>query len=445
MPAAPLERARARETRRGRRGGAVYPPPMDVDYPPQAEEFRARVKAFLGEHLPAGWSGMGGLPLEDREEFRAQWRRTLGEHQMLAVSWPQEYGGAGLSLVEQVVLAEEFALAGAPQGSENDAFGIGMLGNTLIHLGTEEQKQHYLPKILSGEQRWCQGYSEPDAGSDLAGIRTSAVLDGDEWVINGQKTWTSSGHLADHIFVLARTDPDAPKHRGITFLLVPMDQPGVEVRPIRNMAGYALFNEVFFTDARTGAQEVVGAVNDGWRVAMALLGFERGVTATTDAIRFKAEIDRLFALARERGVTSDARIRDRLAWCYSRVEVMRFRGLQALTRSLAGQRPGPEAAISKIIWSEYAQAYTELAVEILGPEALVPSGQATGGLLQMPEAGTENSSLSWLETFMSARAGTIYAGSSQVQRNIIGEVLLGLPKEPRLDTGPFRDLAKQRG
>jgi alkylation response protein AidB-like acyl-CoA dehydrogenase len=417
---------------------------MDIDYPPQAEQFRQRVRAFLGDNLPDGWTGLGGLEESEREKFRAQWRKTLADHQMLAVSWPKEYGGAGLTLVEQVVLAEEFARAGAPQGSENDTFGIGMLGNTLIHLGTEEQKQHYLPRILSGEQRWCQGYSEPDAGSDLAGIRASAVLDGDEWVINGQKTWTSAGHLADHIFVLARTDPSAPKHRGISFLLVPMDQPGVEVRPIRNMAGYALFNEVFFTDARTAAHEVVGGVNDGWRTAMALLGFERGVTATTDAIRFRAELDRLFALARERGLTSDPRVRDRLAWCHSRVEVMRFRGLQALTRSLNGQRPGPEAAISKIIWSEYAQAYTELAMEILGPEALVPTGQATGGLLQMPEAGTENSSLSWVETFLAARAGTIYAGSSQVQRNIIGEQLLGLPKEPRLDTGPFRELASRR-
>lgn len=417
---------------------------MDVDYPPQAEEFRTKVKAFLGQELPSGWSGMGGLPESEREQFREQWRTKLGENSMLAVSWPTEYGGAGLSLVEQVVLAEEFALAGAPMGSENDTFGIGMLGNTLIHLGTEEQKQHYLPKILSGEQRWCQGYSEPDAGSDLAGIRTSAVLDGDEWVINGQKTWTSAGHLADHIFVLARTDPDAPKHRGISFLLVPMDQPGVEVRPIRNLAGYALFNEVFFTDARTGAAEVVGGVNDGWRTAMALLGYERGVTATTDAMRFRADLDRLIALARERGLTSDTRIRDRLAWCHSRVEIIRFRGMQALTRYLAGKQPGPESAISKIIWSEYAQAYTELAMEILGPEALAPTGQATGGMLQMPEAGTENSPLSWVETFLAARAGTIYAGSSQVQRNIIGEVLLGLPKEPRMDTGPFRDLGKRR-
>ena len=418
---------------------------MDITYPPKAEEFRTRVRAFLDEHLPADWAGMGALDEQERESFREQWRRTLADNQMLAVSWPQEYGGAGLTLVEQVVLAEEFARAGAPQGSENDTFGIGMLGNTLIHLGTEEQKKHYLPRILSGEQRWCQGYSEPDAGSDLAGLRTAAVLDGDEWVINGQKTWTSSGHLADHIFVLARTDFDAPKHKGITFLLVPMDQPGVEVRPIRNMAGYSLFNEVFFTDARTASHEVVGGVNDGWRVAMALLGFERGVTATTDAIRFRAELDRLVALARERGLTADPRIRERLAWCHGRVEVMRFRGYSALTRSLAGSRPGPESAISKIIWSEYAQAYTELAMEILGPEAVAMPGQRTGGLLQMPEHGTENTARSWVETFLSSRAGTIYAGSSQVQRNIIGEQLLGLPKEPRMDAGPFRELGKGRG
>ena len=416
---------------------------MDITYPPEAEAFRVRVRAFLSEQLPAGWAGMGALDEDERERFRATWRQTLAEHGMLAVSWPVEYGGAGLTLVEQVVLTEEFAKAGAPQGSENDTFGIGMLGNTLIHLGTEQQRRHYLPRILSGEHRWCQGYSEPDAGSDLAGLRCAAVLDGDEWVINGQKTWTSSGHTADHIFVLARTDLIAPKHKGISFLLVPMDQPGVEVRPIRNMAGYALFNEVFFTDARTASHEVVGGVNDGWRTAMALLGFERGVTATTDAIRFRADLDRLVALARERGLTGDPRIRDRLAWCHGRVEVMRFRGYQALTRSLAGQRPGPESAISKIIWSEYAQAYTELAMEILGVEALEMTGQRTGGLLQMPEHGTENSARSWVETFMSARAGTIYAGTSQVQRNIIGEQLLGLPKEPRMDAGPFRELGRR--
>lgn len=417
---------------------------MDITYPPEAEAYRQRVRGFLVDHLPSGWSGLGGLEESERTRFRAGWRATLAENRMLAVSWPREYGGAGLSPLEQVVLAEEFARAGAPVGGENDGPGIGMLGSTLIQLGTEQQKREYLPKILTGEHRWCQGFSEPEAGSDLGGLRTRAVLDGDTWVINGHKIWISSAHLADHIFVLARTDVDAPKHRGISLLLVPMSQPGVVVEPIANLGGYSMFTEVFLTDATTGAGEILGGVNNGWSTAMTLLGFERTLSVTTDAIRYSGELDRLVAMARERGVTGDARIRDRLAWCYTRVEVIRMRGYQALTRYLAGQRPGTEAAITKTIWSEFAQAYTELAMEILGPEALAPTGQRTGGEMQMPEAGIENSSLSWVETFLAARAGTIYAGSSQIQRNIIGERLLGLPREPRSDTGPFRDLTSRR-
>jgi alkylation response protein AidB-like acyl-CoA dehydrogenase len=413
---------------------------MNITYPPAAEAFRVRLQGFLAEHLPSGWAGLGALAEEERSAFREDWRRTLAENQLLAVSWPTEFGGAGLTPLEQVVLAEEFARVGAPMGSENDGFGISMIGNTLIHVGTEAQKREYLPKILSGEHRWCQGFSEPDAGSDLGGLRTRAVLDGDRWLINGHKIWISSAHLADHIFVLARTDVDAPKHKGISMLLVPMDQTGVVVTPIVNLAGYSMFNEVFLTDATTGPDEVVGGVNNGWNTAMTLLGFERSISVTTDAIRFGGELDRLVALARDAGVLTDSRIRDRLAWCYTRVEVMRLRGYQALTSYLAGQRPGAESAIGKTIWSEFAQAYTELAMEILGPEALAPTGQRTGGAMQMPEPGIENSSMSWVETFLAARAGTIYAGSSQIQRNIIGERLLGLPREPRSDAGPFRDL-----
>jgi alkylation response protein AidB-like acyl-CoA dehydrogenase len=267
-----------------------------------------------------------------------------------------------------------------------------MLGNTLIHLGTEEQKKHYLPRILSGEQRWCQGYSEPDAGSDLAGIRTSAVLDGEEWVINGQKTWTSAGHLADHIFVLARTDPRRVKHRGISFLLVPMDQPGVEVRPIRNMAGYALFNEVFFTDARTGAARssarstTAGAPR--WRCSASSAASPRRPTRSASAPTSTG----CSALARERGVTNDARIRDRLAWCHSRVEVMRFRGYQALTRSLSG-RPAGTRVGDQQDHLERVRAGLHRAGD-RDPRTRRRSarpGQATGGMLQMPRPGTENS------------------------------------------------------
>lgn len=413
---------------------------MDLTYPASAERFRVQIREFIASNVPPGFAGLGAMSREEREDFVPRWRAALAENDLLAVSWPKEYGGAGLTVIEQVVMAEEFARAGVPSGTENDMFGINLLGNTLTVWGTEEQKKYFLPRILSGEDLWCQGYSEPDAGSDLAGLRTRAHLDGDEWLINGSKIWTSAGHLANWIFVLCRTDMDATKHKGISLLLVPMNQPGVEVRPIKNIVGESMFNEVFFTDARTVKDNVVGDVNAGWTVAMTLLGFERGVGATTDAIRFQADLDRLFALARERGMTHDPYIRERLAWCYSRVAIMRYRGYQALTRFLRGEHPGAESAITKLVWSEYYQRETELAMEILGEDVLTPSGHGTNGAIATADPGTPNSSRAWTESALSSRAATIYAGSSQVQRNIIGEQLLGLPKEPRLDAGPFREI-----
>jgi alkylation response protein AidB-like acyl-CoA dehydrogenase len=320
-----------------------------------------------------------------------------------------------------------------------------LLGNTLTVWGTEEQKRHFLPRILSGEDVWCQGYSEPDAGSDLAGLRTRAVLDGDEWVINGSKIWTSCGHLANWIYVLCRTDPDAAKHRGISLLLVPMEQAGVEVRPIKNIVGESMFNEVFFEDARTPKGNVVGEVNAGWTVAMTLLGFERTVGVTTDAIRFRADLDRLFELARDKGKADDPRIRERLAWCYGRVEIMRYRGYQALTRLLKGENPGFESAISKVVWTEYLQEETTLAMEMLGADVLTPSGPGTNGAITATDPGTPNTSRAWVESALASRASTIYAGSSQIQRNIIGEKILGLPKEPRVDAGTSKELVGSRG
>ena len=418
---------------------------MDLTYPDSAEEFRARIRAFIEVNVPAEFAGLGSLTQEGRDVFIQQWRAALADANLLAVSWPKEYGGAGLTLIEQVVIAEEFAKAGVPSGTENDIFGIGLLGNTLTVWGTEEQKRHFLPRILSGEDVWCQGYSEPDAGSDLAGLRTRAVLDGDEWVINGSKIWTSCGHLANWIFVLCRTDPDAARHRGISLLLVPMEQAGVEVRPIRNIVGESMFNEVFFEDARAAKGNVVGEVNAGWTVAMTLLGFERSVGATTDAIRFRADLDRLFALARDKGKTDDPRIRERLAWCYGRVEIMRYRGYQALTRFLKGENPGADSAITKLIWSEYLQEETTLAMEILGADVLTPSGPGTNGAITATDPGTPNTSRAWVESALASRASTIYAGSSQIQRNIIGEQILGLPKEPRVEAGAFRELVGSRG
>jgi alkylation response protein AidB-like acyl-CoA dehydrogenase len=404
---------------------------MNPTYGPEADAYRDKVQAFLAEKLPSNWTGIGQLPNDEVRGFVDSWRTVLYEAGYLAPGWPVEYGGAGLSALEQVILAEEFAKAGVPTGGSNDGFGIQMLGNTLLVWGTEEQKKHYLPRILSGEDIWCQGYSEPNAGSDLGSLALRATLDGDVWVLNGQKIWTSAGHLADHIFTLARTDPDAPKHKGISFLLVDMRQPGIEVRPIRMISGESEFNEVFYTDATCPKHEVVGGVNNGWAVAMSLLGYERGAGAATTPIRFQGEIDRLFLMAKERGVDQDPVIRQKLAWCYSKVQVMRYLGMRVLTQFLAGQQPGPDAGITKLYWSEYHQVVSELGVDILGADALVPTGRHPSSAFSADDAGAPNSSSSWVDTFLNARAGTIYAGSSQVQRNIIGEMVLGLPKEPK--------------
>ncbi len=404
---------------------------MHPVYPPEAAVYRTKVQAFLAEKLPKNWGGTGQLEGEDLEAFVTEWRAILAAAGYLAPNWPVEYGGAGLTALEQVILAEEFARAGVPGGGPNDVFGIQMLGNTLLRWGTEEQKKHYLPRILSGDDVWCQGYSEPNAGSDLSNVGLKGELDGDQWILNGQKIWTSAGHLADHIFTLARTDPDAPRHKGISFILVDMRQPGIEVRPIKMISGESEFNEVFYTDAVAPKGEVIGGVNNGWAVAMTLLGFERGEAAAVSPIRYQAELDRLLLMAKERGVNTDPRIRQRLAWCHSKVQMMRYLGMRTLTQFLQGHHPGPDAAIGKLFWSEYHKVVTELAMDIMGADAMVPTGRRPSSAFGADDAGAPNSTNSWAMTFLNARAGTIYAGSSQVQRNIVGEMVLGLPKEPR--------------
>jgi alkylation response protein AidB-like acyl-CoA dehydrogenase len=404
---------------------------MHPVYPPEAAVYRTKVQAFLAEKLPKNWGGTGQLQGEELEQFVAEWRVVLAEAGYLAPNWPVEYGGAGLTALEQVILAEEFARAGVPGGAPNDVFSIQMLGNTLLRWGTEEQKKHYLPRILSGDDVWCQGYSEPNAGSDLSNVGLKADLDGDQWILNGQKIWTSAGHLADHIFTLARTDSDAPRHKGISFILVDMRQPGIEVRPIKMITGESEFNEVFYTDAVAPKGEVIGGVNNGWAVAMTLLGFERGEAAAVSPIRYQAELDRLLLMAKERGVNTDPLIRQRLAWCHSKVQMMRYLGMRTLTQFLQGHHPGPDAAIGKLFWSEYHKVVTELAMDIMGADAMVPTGRPPSSAFGADDAGAPNSTNSWAMTFLNARAGTIYAGSSQVQRNIVGEMVLGLPKEPR--------------
>ena len=413
---------------------------MDFAYPAEADAYRSKVKAFLDANLPKDWKGIGAMNHEDAVKFSEDWRVKLRDNDFLAVTWPKEYGGAGLSHLEALVLAEEFAKAGVPSGIANDGFGIGMLGNTLLAVGTEEQRKHYLPRILSGEDRWCQGYSEPAAGSDLGNLGCRAELDGDEWVINGQKIWTSSGHLANHIFVLARTAPDEVKHRGITFLLVDMRQKGIEVRPIKMMSGDSEFNEVFFTDARCPKENVVGEVNGGWMVAMTLLGNERGAGAAVNSISFRGELDKLTKLAQEKGLTNDPHIRQRLAKAHTKVEIMRFLGYRVLTAFINGHKPGADASIGKLWWSEYHKEVTELSVDILGADAMVPTGQTPHTAFTTDSPGSPNDSANWVGVFLNARAGTIYAGTSQVQRGIVGEQVLGLPKEPRADGGPWKSI-----
>lgn len=303
----------------------------------------------------------------------------LAQNKLLAVAWPVEFGGCGLSKMHQVIVAEECARLGVPAGAHLDLFGIKMLGNTLLRAGTEEQKQVFLPRILSGEDKWCQGFSEPDAGSDLASLKTAARLEDDAWIISGQKIWTSLAVKANWMFVLVRTDPLAPLNRGLSFLLCPLNQPGIDIRPIKMLSGEAEFCEVFITDARTAGDNIVGKPGDGWKVAMTLFGHERGEEAAVHPILFRHELNRLFELARERGCDRDPVIRERLADCYVRVEVMRFLGNRILSNVMGDREVplGPESSIAKLYWSEYHKRLTSLALDILGASSLTPEGRPT--------------------------------------------------------------------
>lgn len=404
---------------------------MDPRFPAEAEAFRGEIRAFLAEHLPDDWAGVGALDTDDALAFTERWRNILAENSYLAPAWPKPYGGGGLSKLQQVVMVEEFAKAGVPTYGANDNFGIKMIGNLLLRFGTETQKLHFLPRIINRQDRWCQGFSEPGAGSDLAAVKTTARLDGDAWVINGQKIWTSEATTANWIFLLARTDPDAPRHRGISMLLVPLDQPGVEIRPITMITGSRAFNEVFFTDARTDADNIVLGVDQGWKAAKALLGLERGDEAATNPILFRAELDRLIQLVHERGLAGDEVVRDQVARAYTRVEIMRFLGARILTGWLRGDPPGTEASVSKLYWSEYHRVVTELAMTLLGPAAMTPSGRPPLRHYRTDDPGAPNSTASWSHTWLAAVSGTIYAGTSEIQRNILAESALGLPREAR--------------
>ena len=407
---------------------------MDLSYSAADDAFRKEIRGWLEEHLPAGWFEPGfEMSPEDRKSFNAAWPTTLFEGGWICATWPKEYGGKGLTTMQGVVLTEEFARAKAPLRA--DFFGDTLVGPTILQWGTEEQKREFLPKILNGTMSWCQGFSEPNSGSDLASLKTTAELDGDEWIINGQKVWTTQGHHANYCFLLTRTDPEAPKHKGISYLLVPMNQPGVEVRGITQPDGTAEFCEVFFDNARCPKDNVVGGVNNGWKVANSTLAFERGMSATTGFRRFEDEYRHLVAAATENGCIADHDIRQRLAAYYTKIQILRVNGLRSLSATLNNSRDSGVAALgatNKMFWSEMHQRAMELALDIHGASSmLITTGPATGS---WPGTGRDQRRESYpvspmMSAFFFSRSETIWGGTSQIQRNIVGERVLGLPKE----------------
>ncbi|MDH3211574.1 MAG: acyl-CoA dehydrogenase family protein [Myxococcales bacterium] len=392
---------------------------MHLRFSDEDEVFRREVADWLAENLSGEFAmlrGRGGPGDEHAllDERRA-WERRLAQGGWTCIGWPPEHGGRGATLGQQVIFHEEYARAGGP--GRLGLIGEGMLGPTLLAFGSDEQKRRLLPGIARGEEIWCQGYSEPNAGSDLANVQTRARLEGGEWVIDGQKVWTSWAQWADWCFALCRCDPDAPKHKGLAYLLVPMRQTGIEIRPIVQMTGDSEFSEVFFDGARTAAENIVGEPGDGWKVAMGTLSFERGALTLGQQLGFRNELEQVIEIARQNGAADDPVMRQRLADAWIGVEIMRYNALRMLSRS-EGAELSREAMITKIYWSTWHRNLGKLAMDVLGAESEIAEA-----------APYELTRLQRL--FLFTRSDTIYAGSNQIQRNIIAERALGLPREPR--------------
>ncbi len=400
---------------------------------PQDEEFRRCVRQWLADNLTGRFAGLRGAGGPGREHEahagRLAWNRHLAAAGWTCLGWPAEYGGRGATLAQQVIFHEEYARSGAP--ARVGYVGEELLGPTLIAHGTAGQRQRFLPPIAAVRELWCQGYSEPGAGSDLAAVATTAALDGGQWVITGQKVWTSLAHVADWCFVLARTQAGSRRTAGLSYLLVPMRQPGVTVRPIRQLTGTSEFNEVFFDGARTARDMVVGAAGDGWRIAQATLAVERGAATLGQQVGFRRELDRLIELARRTGAAADPLLRDKLARAWIGLEVMRAHALAVLSRPAgpgAGAGPsgpaapapqaGADAPVLKLLWSRWHQELGELAMDVLG----APSMVARGAPYDLDD---------WQRLFLFSRADTIYGGSDEIQRGIIAERALGLPRQAR--------------
>jgi alkylation response protein AidB-like acyl-CoA dehydrogenase len=402
---------------------------MELDLGPEAAAFRAEVRDWIARNAPDGLADLvdwtsppmtGG----DRAAFEraeadpryGEWTQALLEGGWICPQWPERFGGRGLSPVQNAIYSEELVRAGLPRIRRG--FGESMVGPSIMVHGTEEQQKYFLPRIISAEDVYCQGFSEPEQGSDLGGVQTRGVVVGDELVVTGQKVWTSGFYRANMIFVLCRTDPEAPKHKGLSYVLLPMRDNNIDARPLKQLTGSAEFGEEFIDGARAPLFNVIGGLNNGWRVAMTTLGHERGGSATISHLRYRRQFEGLVELAREKGRDRDPEVRQHLAWCHTHVEIMRYQGMRLMAQLAEGREPGPEASISKLFWSEYERRVGEIAAELLGADALVrPEG-----------AGYRTSH--WQGVFLASRAGTIFSGTSEIQRNIIAERALGLPREP---------------
>ncbi|WP_262001613.1 acyl-CoA dehydrogenase family protein [Microbacterium sp. Mcb102] len=387
---------------------------MDATQHDADERFRAEIRGWLDENLTGRFAdlrGRGGSGREHEDfEARLEWNRHMAAAGWTCVAWPVEHGGRGLSIAQQVIFHEEYARADAP--ARVNHLGEELLGPTLIAHGTPEQQARFLPGIVAVEELWCQGYSEPGAGSDLAAVSTKAQRVGEEWSITGQKVWTSLAQHADWCFVIARTEPGSARHQGLSYLLVPMGQPGVEVRPILQLTATSEFNEVFFDDARTAVDLVVGGEGNGFKVAMATLGFERGVSTLAQQIAFRRELDAVIDTATRTGAIDDAVLRDRLVRARMELEVIRQHAL----RTLGGEQ-GDSASVTKLLWSNWHRSLGELAMDVAGPASLLVGADYALDDLQT--------------LFLFSRSDTIYGGSDEIQRNVIAERVLGLPREAR--------------
>ncbi len=395
---------------------------MDFSLTPEQETFRQTVRAWLKANLPREWKDLGrsDIPRVETYEILRKWQRKLYDAGFIGLTWPKEYGGRGLTFMEELILQEEIALAKAPPIL--NVLGVGMAGPTIIAYGTEDQKKRYPPRILSCEEIWCQGYSEPNAGSDLAALQTRAVKDGEWWVINGQKVWTSFAQVADWMMLLARTDPSA-RHKGITYFLLDMKLPGITVKPLRQLTGDSEFNEVFFDNVRVHESQVLGGVNNGWQVGITTLMYERLTLGFGLQMRLRIALDGLFELTRKveksgRVLTQDPLVRQKLAQLWIDTECLRLTGARAITKLLRGEMPGPEASAGKMGWVETHQKLQEVAMEIEGPYAQLAKGSdwaLDGG--------------AWQHSFLRSRANSIEGGTTEIQKNIIAERVLGLPKD----------------